>query len=374
MAHHFQYNGLIVESPDELPGNPVWPPPGGFAERQLLTAIPYYHRDFHREIDHLDMEHLEFWMFSAAHGLFSYPGLDTYELAQHGLCTEVIRYFLGNEWTFNVIHGLTIRDSFPDSKKFLWEDDKDNPNASCQSAERVLNLAECLYNFRDTPGMKYRLSQMMLDDLESAVGEMDCARLMAAPHLQFNFIVPVGKMGSDYEAEFVVPSGALVYCEIKTKKQKTQPRAQAAWATLDRARKQLPKGKPGVIFLSLPQSWVTNPCIGDELGKAIEKLFRQSARVVAVKLKFELWPKNIGLIFFKQHTVFNERSPLLSEEIKSALLTAGALNNPHWVKFQQLVINRLPQILAAYTRWKPPNGVVAPDLRVRPRTNPTSPG
>jgi hypothetical protein len=54
-------------------------------------------------------------------------------------------------------------------------------------------------------------------DLESALGELECAALLAVPEFHFKFVTPTGVKGKDYDAEIVTSAGRTVCCEIKSK-------------------------------------------------------------------------------------------------------------------------------------------------------------
>ena len=69
-------------------------------------------------------------------------------------------------------------------------------DANFRHCSRVTSLAEFLYNFQGIPGIKHRVELMKLDVLEAALGELACARLIAAPELRLEFIIPTSTKGA----------------------------------------------------------------------------------------------------------------------------------------------------------------------------------
>ena len=53
--------------------------------------------------------------------------------------------------------------------------------------------------------------------------------------------------------------------------------------TLDSARDQFPKDKPGVIFVKVPQHWFARPGMTADLRKVARDFLRGTGRIVSVK-------------------------------------------------------------------------------------------
>jgi hypothetical protein len=147
--------------------------------------------------------------------------------------------------------------------------------------QRVTSLAEITFNLQGVDGLKQRISLMDKHDLESALGEMECAALLSHSELSFRFVIPIGSKGLDYEAEVTTSANRVVCCEIKAKSERTSADAQTLWSTLETARKQLPKSEPGLVLVRIPEEWVKRQDIQTIVNDAIGKVFRQSHRVVA---------------------------------------------------------------------------------------------
>lgn len=184
-----------------------------------------------------------------------------------------------------------------------------------------------------------RIDQLQHCDLESALGEMECARLFSHPRLRLRFIIPIGEKGKDYEAEFTTLDGRDVCCEIKTKKEQTELSRATVKNTLESARKQLPKGKPGVVLLHIPEQWITNPDAKKLVEAAIAKAFRQSSRLVAIMVVWDDWQAihGVQVTFGKYLPFLNGSSNLCSPDVENVFRRYVHVRHPNWIGLQPFV-------------------------------------
>jgi hypothetical protein len=181
------------------------------------------------------------------------------------------------------------------------------------------------------------------DDLESAFGEFDCASLLARPSLKFRFIKPTGQRGSDYEGEVTAPGGRIVCCEIKTKSEHTPLSVETLPATIETARKQLPKGKPALIIIKLPISWLRESILVEIVESSVRDAFRTSQRIVAILLTWDEYAVvNNGRLFVKKvRDYVNVRSSLFQPDVLELIKAAGRARNPAWIQFHQFAERQL---------------------------------
>lgn len=259
----------------------------------------------------------------------------------YGLATEVLRFFFGNAWTNENVFDIhkTVSPENRAGRKFLKTESKE-PEAQFRHMQRVTTLAEIVFNLQDIEGLKQRISLMHNHDLEAALGELECAALLAVPEFNFRFVTPTGVKGKDYEGEIVTSAARIVCCEIKARSEQANPTQQTLWNTFEHARKQLPKGKPAMILVKIPEAWVKKPDIQSAVETAVNKIFRQSNRIVAFVFTWEEWystPQDSKLVVSRIRPYSNEHSNLYGNDIDVILSSMGRSGNPNWIQFQRLV-------------------------------------
>ncbi len=296
-------------------------------------------------VDQLTLRHLEI----ISNDVATIPKNPDEEFVAYGLATEVLRFYLGNDWTnANVfrIHSPVPRE-FQEGRAFLKTEHLDL-ESQLRHQSRVLSLAEFLYNLQRVPGIKHRIALLRMTTLETALGELECAGIIGHTSLRLQFIVPSGIKGRDYEAEFTSPAGRTVCCEIKTKRETTKLNQATVWNTLESARKQLPKADTaGVIFLKIPECSSCQTGWREIVEAAVAKVLRQSKRVVAVVPVWDEWHRLQGnwLSLCCHHPYVNRKSPLYSRDVEESLYDKFLLsNNSDFVDFKQLAFNTVARL------------------------------
>src|SRR5207244_167526 len=118
---------------------------------------------------------------------------------------------------------------------------------------RVEWLAEKLFNLQDVEGVERLVDEIKQGHLESRFAEIDCAAQIRNAGVPFRFLVPSTVPGQRApDLEILLEGGDVTPCEVEGKKEDTALSLQTIVTTLDHARKQLPKGKAGIIFLKIP--------------------------------------------------------------------------------------------------------------------------
>ena len=264
-----------------------------------------------------------------------------HDFITYGLATEVLRFFFGNRWTNENVFSIHKETSahHRQGRLFLRTDSTEQDD-QFRHMQRVTSLAEITFNLQSVDGLKQRISLMDRHDLESALGEMECAALLSHSELAFRFVIPTGSKGLDYEAEVTTSANRIVCCEIKAKSERTSADAQTLWSSFETARQQLPKNKPGLVLVRIPEEWVKRQDIQTIVNDAIGKVFRQSHRLVAVILMWEEWNQasdgwKLVVSRFKDYR--NSKSRLYQSDIDDLLAAIGRANNPSWVSFHAFV-------------------------------------
>jgi len=270
-------------------------------------------------VDRLTTEHLEVVLQTLVKS--PSPVVADEVFLTYGLATEVLRFFFGNAWTNENIFEMhkAISPENRAGRKFLKTESTEREE-QFRHMQRVATLAEIVFNLQGTEGLKQRIILMHNHDLEAALGEMECAALVAVPEFHFRFITPTGVKGKDYEGEIVTSTGRIVCCEMKARSEQMNPNQQTLWNTFEHARKQLPKGKPAIVLVKIPEDWVKNPDIQVIIEAAIGKIFRQSNRIVAFVFTWEEWysaPQDSKFVVSKIRPYPNKRSNLYDSTLSN---------------------------------------------------------
>ncbi len=300
--------------------------------------------EFAKVEDRLTVDDL--WI--VAHGLASKEWADR-DLVVYGLATEALRFFFGNEWTNENVFSMhtQVSPEHRDGRAFLRTDAADD-ESRFRHQQRVVMLGELAFNLQSIDGFKERLKLMDKLDLESALGEMECTSLVAASEMQFRFVTPAGTKGEDYEGEVTTRNNRVLCCEMKAKSEATSFDGRTLYNTLESARKQLPKGKPGMVFVKIPEEWLKQDAIRSAVESAVEKVFRQSQRLVAVVLLWEEWEHLVGphLVVAKYRYYVNHRSDLYGVDVDHLLEQMGRVKNLSWVNFHYVA-----SVAACKNQW-----------------------
>ena len=121
--------------------------------------------------DKLDASDLERLLIYVASEQFTGNGRVHADFVALGMATELLRFFLGEDWTNgNVFGGMAgAPPGDASSKLFLKANEL---GFIFQGCERVFRLAENLFNLQAVPGIDYRIDRLTSEDLESAYAEL----------------------------------------------------------------------------------------------------------------------------------------------------------------------------------------------------------
>lgn len=162
-------------------------------------------------------------------------------------------------------------------------------------------LAEDLYNLQSIEGFDGIHARILKGNIESCVGELEAAGFLRRRGEQIKFVTPKGKIGDDYDLEITRDTGAIC-CEVKIKLEAEELTEIGVFNSLEHARKQLPKRKPGIVFLRVVGSRTREELQikAKIVNEAVRRLFNQTRRVVGVILLTRMYE------FFE-----DEREPVL---------------------------------------------------------------
>ena len=178
---------------------------------------------------------------------------ETPATATHHALYHVLDHFLGEPWLRDhVLYGCTYPGYLAMNPTMVDEDygiDKAH-------TQRVLQLAEALFNLQGAPGLDQCLDRLFRGQIESTMAELDFGMFMRIQGTDFQYVTPSGVKGQDYDVEILYPGGQIACGDIKCKLDGSAFTRRGLFNTLKKTRCQLPADRPGIAFVKVPQEWV----------------------------------------------------------------------------------------------------------------------
>jgi hypothetical protein len=201
------------------------------------------------------------------------------EVASHNqwvaLGCGVIRGFLTEEWF--------ARHVMPEGKRSVLTVDETSAPTNALTLGRLIDLAEVLYNLQHIFGFDECLARLYEGNIEGTLAELDLGRMLYINAVPFRFIVPRGKLKSDYDTEIIYPSGLVACADAKCKIEGTEFTERKIRSVLNEAREQLPRHRPGIVFVKVPASWLNDPRFLEVAQTAAQRFLGGVKRIVSVK-------------------------------------------------------------------------------------------
>jgi hypothetical protein len=181
----------------------------------------------------------------------------TAEAIQFAMAANVLRTFLGNEWCDVNLIG--------EGSPYLTPTAQDT-TSRMKGQARIVALAEMIFNLQHASGAQARFEALTRVDFESAIAELEAARLLVINNVPFRFVLETGRKQQDYDIELTAQNGEVVCCETKCKMESTGFSGRSLLDSLNQAVKQLPSASPGIVFIKFPETWVQNRVLLQEMA------------------------------------------------------------------------------------------------------------
>jgi hypothetical protein len=191
----------------------------------------------------------------------------------------VIKHFLGEEWIEEHVSPQRGADGF---LRVI----PGQAAATQISTFKIVDFAELLYNLQDVSGLDACIDRIRRGTIEPTYAELDLGRMLHCGGIEFRFVEPQQKKGSDYDIEIGLSDGLLVCADAKCKVESTDFSVETVRRSLEKARTQFPKDRPSMIFLKIPDLWIQQQLLGTSLNDIAEQFLRGTGRIVAVKFYF----------------------------------------------------------------------------------------
>ncbi|MBJ7325471.1 MULTISPECIES: hypothetical protein [Nocardiaceae] len=155
---------------------------------------------------------------------------------------------------------------------------------------RLRELARRLFAFEDENFYGRLRANLLRRDLEGAAFEADVVQSLLALPVLIDLRGERNVKGDDYDIDvWLRPPHKKWSIEAKTKHDDGPYTRGGLLNTIRGARRQLPANGIGSIFIKVPQAWASNPAFQAEAEEAIESFLRNTSRVHAVVIVWDIY-------------------------------------------------------------------------------------
>jgi len=148
-------------------------------------------------------------------------------------------------------------------------------------------LAEILFNLQRVPGFDECLDRMRRGDIEGALAEFNIGRMLFLNKVPFRFVIPQGVKKKDYDFDIICANGQAACADAKCKIDETTFSEGGIKEALKKARGQLPNEKPGIIFVKVPEHYLSDPLFQMQSIQIAERFLGGVTRIASVKYYVE---------------------------------------------------------------------------------------
>jgi hypothetical protein len=260
--------------------------------------------------------------------------------------TSIVCHFLGREW-----YGRHA--SLTSPKRSFLHPHFGTDGLATTWTMRMLNLAEMLFNLQAIDGFRNCLDHMTLDQLESALSELQIGMMLYQDRIVFRYIDSATATGKAPDIEITLTCGASALADIKCKYEESEVSEETVRNTLKKDLKQIPKGKSGLLFIKVPQRWAFEAretvMLPMPVLNATTAFLRDTSRVVkVVYYMFHLTPTAGGTL--NRHAI---------REINNPRKAADSPWNDHLFPLSRNGFNWVT-IAALLERWANLKGLLLP--------------
>jgi len=149
---------------------------------------------------------------------------------------------------------------------------------------KVINLAEFLINLAPQKNIDTILHMIASGEIESSYAELEVAKFLMTRNVSFHFVTPTVK-GESFDLLIDAPFASQVCADTKCKLEAGEFSAKGILHSLKQATKRnLPKDRPGTIFLKIPQEWQSSSSIWAETQDVCREFLKQHLRLVSITI------------------------------------------------------------------------------------------
>jgi len=193
------------------------------------------------------------------------------------LSLKFLSHIFGDDWVGQYI----IRRS-PDHCNMFPPNDGKNIQASDRHKGDIISMCDLILFGQKIGNIDAIIARIMKGEIEAGLFEIEVARILFNQGLRFDVKAPTGVYGADYDFDIFLPDGTVIAADAKCKISTTKARDSTILDSLESARKQLPKNKPGVIFISYPERWINENSLKEITPFVLDNFLKRTSRIHVV--------------------------------------------------------------------------------------------
>lgn len=253
----------------------------------------------------------------------------------YGVAVEVLRRCFGEIWFDKHIR------SEP-KNGFFYRPFHSGGIGVLVTMQRIRDVGECVVNILPLGGSEAPLSLLANGQIESAAAELAAGKNLVWRGARFRFIWPNGVTGESYDVEVVFPNGMAVATDTKCKIETNLFSPAGFRNSLDDARKRnLPKGRPGAVFVKIPQAWMLDAGICDGIRQETQNFLEGTRRIVLVNIWASTIDAAYGQLTTQREEGWEQVNPShdFNTDLDWRLFShnGGSFRPPHWLSLLDIV-------------------------------------
>jgi hypothetical protein len=219
--------------------------------------------------------------------------------------------------------------------------DPDDSRDTLRRTDRIVLLAELLFNLQDIEGIDEVVTDIQRGELKAAFEELEGASQLKKDGIPFRFLAPSrSHLEGTPDLEILLSDQQSVLYETKGKAESSDFSIAKMRSSLeDAARRQLRKDRPGMILLKIPEAWPREPKLAFMAQNLLKDFFSRTPEVVAVNLRWdEYLPNGQGGEARSYYRIErNHSSQFLTPAIEDMLCRIGSRLGPEWIRLQKVI-------------------------------------
>lgn len=204
------------------------------------------------------------------------------EIRWYVMSCRILMHAFGKNWLFKNV----LSEGVTENEFFKLEENSEISRYINQN--RIIRLGHMLYALRNISGFDHFVESIKRRDIEPAYFELTVANMLCEDGYNIRFVNESGIKTQDYDLlcsvddiQFCVESKSRRYSEVFNTK--------ILLNALKKAKGQLPKTKPGVIFILISDSWLHNKSAEAIVTECVVNYLRTTERVNKVILIWDIF-------------------------------------------------------------------------------------
>jgi hypothetical protein len=248
------------------------------------------------------------------------------------LSTEVLRLMIDNEWVNQAVFKQHPNKEKKNNAAFDYLRSGAN---GYEWQERVSKLAERVYNLRRVPNIENIIDKIKSGELLSSYAELEVGSHLYSRGISIEFVIPKGIKGQDFDIKITSP--LVVNCEVKHKIESTAISQNTLTDAIRSANDQIPHDEPAIIFIKIPEGWLSDQSFNEIINKAFEPFFeRNSTHIIGIMLRWEQSDTQVPGIFYWKYNFYENKHYKTTTDIKAFTERLQDMST-NWISFSEIV-------------------------------------